>query len=224
MGSPIPPLFMKTLLSYIGIVVITVALTWLWKDFTTPEREHAKVVTDTVFVDVPYKVETYQEWYEPVEVVFYPSDFEQIDHVRVERDTVYFETDDNIYLYNSEFLTMYPLTPRFLALDIIGDKLTFTGQQVSGLTQTSRWEYDPEFSYSLRPNGDGWIALDRTRRPRNRFQFRQQINLGYMVYPTVEPFVGHSSRFDVFGGLSLRSTIQLSENHTNASVGLSYDL
>src|SRR5690625_7468785 len=175
MGSPIPPLFMKTLLSYIGIVVITVALTWLWKDFTTLEREHAKVVTDTVFVDVPYKVETYQEWYEPVEVTFYPQEFEKIDHVRVERDTVYVETDDNIYLYNSEFLTMYPLTPRFLALDIIGDKLTFTGQQVSCLTQTSRWEDDPEFSYSLRENGAGWIALERTRRHRKSIQYRQRI-------------------------------------------------
>lgn len=204
---------MKDLFGYIGVGLVAIALTWTVRGWVTPDPQIIRQV-DSVYVNVPYQVEIIKERIIPNTVIRYKTRVDTVKDVRIERDTVYIETDSDIFMYDPSFLTQYPTTPRFLGLDVSRNTLQLTAQRPNGTTQTSIWEYDSDYDYILRPDGDGWVGIDRKKRGRGGFS--HYVEVGYLL--GYSPYVEYSPQIGVFG-LQLAGKVHLSK-HSHVGGGL----
>src|SRR5690625_7453433 len=103
---------MKRIILEIIFVIVVIAVTVRVYDAYFV-RSDVVVVTDTVYVNVPYEVEVIREREVPVTVVQYETITDTVTVLEQVHDTVF--VNDN--RYHSAFLTQYPQNHRFLRLN-----------------------------------------------------------------------------------------------------------
>jgi hypothetical protein len=200
-------------LEYILAFSIVALIAWFGGSHFNP-RIVDNTVTDTVWVDVPYEVIVEKEVTKPVEVYIYKTVYDTIRQVVYKGGNITITTDRSTIEYNPVFLTQYPTAPRFLGIDADYDFISFTGQRVTGITQTSRFAYHETFTINL--TEDGWVSF-RGSNSRRLLQ-SHEVSLGYQYYNEVNPAIGYHYRAS-YGRFGLGGSIYLQEN-VNAGINL----
>ena len=178
--------------TFIIVVVIAGVSSGVTRHYFPKVQDHT--VTDTVYVDREFETIIREEIEVPYRVTIYETEYDTIEVVRVERDTVFIETQGGQQLhYAGNYLTQFPTAPKFLQLDVQDGYVEFTGMDIGGTTQSSRWGARDEFQITL---SDGsWVSY--SGRDVSRRDFSQQIGLGYTFFRDWSPYISYKTTYQL---------------------------
>lgn len=181
---------MKTLLSNLIAILVIVGVTFAGTRHWFPKTQQ-QVVTDTLRVDVPYKVVEIKEVKVPKTVIEYRTKIDTIREIRVEKDTVYIKVDSGFIYYYSSFLTSYIYAPKFLGLKATQEGIEFTGLYPNGRTETKVWKYTPYYQIGY---SDGNVGLTELKEPQS---FTHSVGAGWL-YPNY-PYLQYQIGYNILG-------------------------
>lgn len=205
----------KTLVNIIAILVIvagTFGATRQWFPRTVDNT-----VVDTVRVDVPYKVTKIKEVEKPIRVTEYKTKYDTVEKVRVERDTIYVDTNLDTFTYNTRFLTNYPSAPKFLGLEDKDGKVGLTYLRTNGVTRTKTWEVGSR-GYRIGLS-DGQPNIETFSEASTDFSY--SVQAGYIrFFSQGSPYLELNTEINIFG---IRATGTLNANQNPfGMVGVEY--
>lgn len=201
---------MKRIILEIIFVIVVIAVTVRVYDAYFVHSEDV-VVTDTVYVDVPYEVEVIREREVPVTVIEYETITDTITVLEQVHDTVF--VNDN--QYHSAFLTQYPHTHRFLGLHFNEEFLNLTTQSPSGQTESKIW-YVGSDNYRISSN----LSIRRTPRSVSRLGFYGEG--GWIHYiDGGSPYGEFGGQLRIFGKYGITSSININKN-PHVKIGVRY--
>lgn len=201
---------------YIVAIVLVAIVAWSARGYFTDSD--IRTVSDTVYVDKPYRIETIKEADKvvPPEVTMWKTDYDTIEKIELVKDTVKVYAD-TLIKYNSRFLTQYPNAPKFLGLEV-GDKIEFTALSPSGRTVTRSWDYRPRFKMSY--SGQGNVDLTYKKQT---LGFSHSVGAGYfMSLKSSGPYLTYSPRVTIFG-IRTGATVYAKQNPM-VTIGVEYGL
>lgn len=203
--------------------------------------EKETVVTDTVYVDVPFEVEvpSKEVTLVPKTLTFWEWEEVTIEKIEVVHDTVvvYSEQEPELPVYYSQrFFTTFTDSPKLLEIELFEDELFITGLRPDGQTVTGEWGLDLfRYTYRVAPDGEGWISVEENRQGPNwsfgRFElnpeFSHRLGVGYAWWVASDnirqsPYVNYNPTLHVTRGVALEGNVWVSEN-IMGTLGVSYE-
>jgi len=198
---------MKKTVINIAVILIIVAATFGATKQWFPKVED-RTVTDTVRIDKPYPVEKIVEKTKPVQVVKWKTKYDTVKSVRVEKDTVFVDTNLNTFAYNARFLTNYPSAPKFLGAQYKDGQFDLTYLRTNGITRTKTWNVGDR-GYRVGLN-DGQPNIETFKE--NTTEFSYSVEGGYIrFFKYGGPYLQLSSEFSILG-LNTTATINANRN------------
>lgn len=186
---------MKNLLSNLIVILIVVGVTFAGTRKFFPKTNEV-VKTDTLKIDVPYEVEKIKHVEVPKRIVEYKTDTVEIEKIKLVRDTVYVETDEDIFTYHQFFLTNFTYAPRFLGIASTQGGISFTGLYPNGQTERKEWQYTPYYKIGY---SDGGVALQKLNKPFSD-RISHNIGAGYLQsFQQGYPYGKYQIKIDAFG-------------------------
>lgn len=207
---------MNNLVYIIAFIAVIAVSSFVTREYFP--RTETEVRTDTTYVDVPFETIVREEIDKPFLVTIFRTERDTIETIEVVRDTVFIRTTDGATInYNPSFLTQYPTAPKFLQLDVKDGYVEFTGMDVTGSVQSSRWTSYDEFEMTL---SDGsWVSF--SGRNVSQTQLNHYAETGYLI-PQQHFYVGYGASLSR-GGWSVEASAYASESPF-IRLGLKYQL
>lgn len=198
----------KTLLNILSVLVI-VGITFGATRHYFPKTID-NTVTDTVYVDKPYKVTEIKQVTKPVTVTKYKTDTVKVEDVKLKRDTVYVTTPNNTFLYNTQFLSQYPQAPKFLGLRNTQNQVELTYLKTNGQTTGQTWNVGQQ-NYRIGLN-DGQPTLETLGKP-TEFNWYGEAGILTFSNDLKKPslYLELSGEFSIIQ-LDLKGTVNINKN------------